>query len=157
MYCPACGNDTTKVIDSRVAADGLSIRRRRVCGQCEFRFSTYEEMEVLNVVIVKRDGKKEAYSRDKLKKGLQRALEKRPVAPDDVKQVVSKIERDIQLLRKSEVASEQVGRLVMKHLRTLDQVAYIRYASVYESFDDVRMFSEELDKLMRRRRVRKKQ
>lgn len=156
MHCPACGNENTKVIDSRVAADGLSIRRRRECDACEFRFSTYEEMEVLNVTIVKRDGKKEAYSRDKVKKGLQRALEKRPITTDDFKQLISKIERDIQLVRKNEVTSEQVGAIVMKHLRSVDQVAYIRYASVYESFDDVRMFSEELEKLVQKRGVRKK-
>ena len=156
MKCPACSHDDTKVVDSRVAADGFSIRRRRECLKCSFRFSTYEEMEILNLTIVKRDGRKESYSRDKLTKGLKRALEKRYITDDDFKQLLNRIERDLQLLRKSEITSEQVGQAVMKQLRKTDQVAYIRYASVYESFKDAHTFQTELNKLFQKRKKIKK-
>src|SRR3989338_11525692 len=156
MKCPACSHDDTKVVDSRVAADGFSIRRRRECLKCSFRFSTYEEMEILNLTIVKRDGRKESYSRDKLTKGLKRALEKRSITDDDFKQLLNGIERDLQLLRKSEITSEQVGQAVMKQLRKTDQVAYIRYASVYESFKDAHTFQTELNKLLQKRKKVKK-
>lgn len=156
MKCPACSHDDTKVVDSRVAADGFSIRRRRECLKCSFRFSTYEEMEILNLTIVKRDGRKESYSRDKLTKGLKRALEKRSITDDDFKQLLNRIERDLQLLRKSEITSEQVGQAVMKQLRKTDQVAYIRYASVYESFKDAHTFQTELNKLLQKRKKVKK-
>ena len=156
MKCPACSHDDTKVVDSRVAADGFSIRRRRECLKCSFRFSTYEEMEILNLTIVKRDGRKESYSRDKLTKGLKRALEKRSITDDDFKKLLNRIERDLQLLRKSEITSEQVGQAVMKQLRKTDQVAYIRYASVYESFKDAHTFQTELNKLLQKRKKVKK-
>ena len=156
MKCPACSHDDTKVVDSRVAADGFSIRRRRDCLKCSFRFSTYEEMEILNLTIVKRDGRKESYSRDKLTKGLKRALEKRSITDDDFKKLLNRIERDLQLLRKSEITSEQVGQAVMKQLRKTDQVAYIRYASVYESFKDAHTFQTELNKLLQKRKKVKK-
>ncbi|OGF41601.1 transcriptional regulator NrdR [Candidatus Falkowbacteria bacterium RIFOXYC2_FULL_47_12] len=152
MRCPACNFADTKVIDSRVAADGFSIRRRRECLKCAFRFSTYEEMEILNLTIVKRDGRKESYSRDKLVKGLRRALEKRPITDDDFKKLINLIERDLQLERKSEITSAQVGQAVMKQLRKVDPVAYIRYASVYESFKDAHTFQAELNKLLQQRR-----
>jgi len=154
MKCPACAHEDTKVVDSRVATDGFSIRRRRECLKCSFRFSTYEEMEILNLTIVKRDGRKESYSRDKLVKGLKRALEKRPITDDDFKKLVNFIERDLQLFRTSEITSAQVGQVVMQQLRVTDPVAYIRYASVYESFKDARTFQEELNKLLRQKRVR---
>lgn len=155
MKCPACNYIDTKVVDSRVATDGFSIRRRRECLKCSFRFSTYEEMEILNLAIVKRDGRKENYSRDKLMKGLKRALEKRPITEDDFKKLVNKIERDLQLLRKNEITSKQIGQAIMKHLRKVDQVAYIRYASVYESFKDAHAFRAELNKLLRKKKYNK--
>jgi len=151
MKCPACNNSDTKVVDSRVATDGFSIRRRRECLKCNFRFSTYEEMEILNLTIVKRDGRKEAYGRDKLIKGLKRALEKRSITDDDFKKLINRIERDLQLLRKNEIKSEQIGQVVMKNLRKVDQVAYIRYASVYESFKDAHTFQTELNKLLQKK------
>lgn len=152
MKCPICYFQDTKVIDSRVASDGLSIRRRRECLKCGYRFSTYEEVEILDVTIVKRDGRKESYSRDKLIKGLKRALEKRPITEEKFKKLISLIERDVQALRKTEIISDQVGQIVMKQLKKLDQVAYIRFASVYESFKDAQSFKRELNKLIKNKK-----
>jgi transcriptional repressor NrdR len=152
MKCPVCHYQDTKVVDSRVAGDGLSIRRRRECLKCGFRFSTYEEMEILDLTIVKRDGRKEAYSREKMVKGLRRALEKRAITEDNFKKLVNSIERDLQALRKSEITSNQIGHIIMKHLKRVDQVAYIRFASVYESFKDAHTFQKELNKLLKNRR-----
>ncbi|OGF18749.1 transcriptional regulator NrdR [Candidatus Falkowbacteria bacterium CG10_big_fil_rev_8_21_14_0_10_44_15] len=149
MRCPACNVSDTKVLDSRVASDGFSIRRRRECLKCGFRFSTYEEVEILDLTIVKRDGRKESYSREKLTNGLKKSLEKRPITEENFKKLVSRIERDLQLLRKSEITSQQIGQIVMKELRKTDQVAYIRYASVYESFKDAQTFHRELNKLLK--------
>ncbi|MFA6551216.1 MAG: transcriptional regulator NrdR [Patescibacteria group bacterium] len=155
MRCPACNVSDTKVLDSRVASDGFSIRRRRECLKCGFRFSTYEEVEILDLAIVKRDGRKESYSRDKLVSGLKKALEKRPITDENFKKLVSRIERDLQLLRKSEITSQQIGQAVMKELRKTDQVAYIRYASVYESFKDAQTFHRELNKLLKENKIKK--
>ncbi len=149
MKCPVCSFQDTKVVDSRVAGDGLSIRRRRECLKCGYRFSTYEEVEILDLTIVKRDGRKEGYLRDKLVKGLRRALEKRPITEEKFKRLVSLIERDLQSLRKNEILADQIGQAVMKQLKKVDQVAYIRFASVYESFKDVQSFKRELNKLVK--------
>ena len=148
MICPICYFEDTKVIDSRVASDGLSIRRRRECEKCGFRFSTFEEMEILDLTVVKRDGQKEVYSRDKLVNGLKKAMEKRPINDDDFKKLVHNIERDIQQLKKSEVSSAEIGEIVMQHLREADVVAYIRFASVYESFENAKDFKETLNKIL---------
>ncbi|MDD5072147.1 MAG: transcriptional regulator NrdR [Patescibacteria group bacterium] len=149
MKCPVCYYLDTKVIDSRVATDGLSIRRRRECLKCGFRFSTYEEMEILDLMIVKRDGRKESYDREKVTRGLKKALEKRSVTDDKFKKLIHSIERDIQVLKKSEITSSQVGQIIMRHLKKVDQVAYIRFASVYESFKDAQTFRKELNKLLK--------
>jgi transcriptional repressor NrdR len=149
MRCPVCYYQDTKVVDSRVASDGLSIRRRRECLKCGFRFSTYEEIEILDLTIVKRDGRKEAYSREKLVRGLRKALEKRPVTEEKFKRLVNAIERDLQVTRQNEITSNQVGQIVMKNLKKADQVAYIRFASVYQSFKDVQTFQRELNKLIK--------
>ncbi len=149
MRCPVCYFEDSKVIDSRVATDGLSIRRRRECLKCGFRFSTYEEVEILDLVVVKRDGRKESYSREKITRGLKKALEKRPVTDDGFKKLVNLIERDLQILRKNEVTSNEIGQIVMKNLKRFDQVAYIRFASVYQSFKDAQEFKRELNKLLR--------
>ncbi|MCF7795231.1 transcriptional regulator NrdR [Patescibacteria group bacterium] len=151
MKCPICHHEDTKVVDSRVASEGLCIRRRRQCLKCDFRFSTYEEIEILDLMIVKRDGQRESYSREKLVKGLKRALEKRPITDDKFKKLIHSLERDLQSLRKNEISSEKVGEIVMKQLKKLDQVAYIRYASVYESFKDAKQFQEELNKLLKKK------
>jgi len=135
-----------------VASDGLSVRRRRECLKCGFRFSTYEEIEILDLNIVKRDGRKEAYSREKMVKGLKRALEKRPITDDKFKKLIHSIERDLQVLKKNEITAYQVGQIVMKHLKKLDHIAYIRFASVYESFKDVQTFQKELNKLLKNKK-----
>ena len=152
MKCPICYFDDTKVVDSRVATDGLSIRRRRECLKCGFRFSTYEEVEILDLMIVKRDGRRESYNREKLTSGLKKSLEKRAVTDDKFKQLIHGIERDLQKLKKSEITSRQVGQLVMKQLKKVDQVAYIRYASVYEQFKDANEFRKELNKLIKEKK-----
>jgi len=149
MRCPVCYYEDSKVIDSRVASDGLSIRRRRECLKCGFRFSTYEEVEILDLIVVKRDGRKETYARDKIVKGLRRALEKRPITEDSFKKLINSIERDLQILRKNEITSDQIGQIVMRNLKRVDQVAYIRFASVYESFKDAHEFMRELNKLLK--------
>ena len=148
MKCPICDYSETKVIDSRVVSDGLSIRRRRECLKCGFRFSTYEEMEILDLIVVKRDGHKELYSRDKLISGLRKATEKRPVNDDQFKRLVNLIERDIQAKRQSEIESRDIGRIVMRQLKKVDKVAYIRFASVYSDFE-LQDLSEELNKLLK--------
>ncbi len=149
MKCPVCYHEDTKVVDSRVASDGLSIRRRRECLKCGFRFSTYEEVEILDLTIVKNNGQREAYSREKMVNGLKKALEKRPITDDTFKKLVNGVERSLQMLRKNEVTSNQIGQIVMRHLKKVDQVAYIRFASVYESFKDAHTFRRELNKLLK--------
>lgn len=149
MKCPICYFLDTKVVDSRVASDGLSIRRRRECLKCSFRFSTYEEIELLELTILKRDGRRESYSREKLVGGLKKSCEKRPITEDDFKRLIHSIERDLQRLKKSEIPSKQIGIAVMKNLKKLDPVAYIRYASVYESFKDANEFKKEINKLIK--------
>lgn len=152
MKCPACHHEDTKVIDSRVASDGFSIRRRRECLKCSFRYSTYEEIELLDIAVIKRNGKKESYSRDKMVKGLKKALEKRPITEDVFKKLVSAIERDIQISGKNEITTNQVGQAVMKQLKKTDQVAYIRFASVYQDFKDAHTFQKELNKLLKKKK-----
>ncbi|MFH1745234.1 MAG: transcriptional regulator NrdR [bacterium] len=151
MKCPACYQDT-KVIDSRVANDGLTIRRRRECLKCEFRFSTYEEMEILDLNITKRDGRKEAYQRDKLASGLKKSFEKRPITEDNFKKLINNIERDLQVINKNEIPSDKIGAIVMKHIKKVDKVAYIRFASVYLDFKDVEEFKEALNDLVKDRK-----
>ncbi len=152
MKCPVCYFADTKVVDSRVASDGLSIRRRRECLKCGFRFSTYEEVEILDLTVVKRDGRKESYVRDKLIKGLKSAFEKRPITEEKFKKLINLIERDLQAIRKNEILSEQIGQIVMKQIKKIDQVAYIRFASVYQSFKDAQSFKRELNKLIKNKK-----
>ncbi|MEA3249074.1 MAG: transcriptional regulator NrdR [Patescibacteria group bacterium] len=156
MRCPVCTSDETKVVDSRVATDGLSIRRRRECVKCDFRFSTVEAMEIMDLAVLKSDGRREPYMREKLEAGLRKALEKRPFAQDRFRTLVGAIECDIQRLRGSEVQSSKIGEIVMKHLRKFDSVAYIRFASVYRSFEDVQTFRDELEKLVSKSRIKKR-
>lgn len=149
MKCPVCLHLDTKVVDSRAAADGFSIRRRRECLKCGFRFSTYEEIEVLGLMIVKRDGRKETYSRDKMVGGLKKSLEKRPVEEEEFKKLIHCIERDLQIVGENEITSNKVGKIIMKHLKKVDKIAFIRFASVYESYQDLEAFREELNKLIK--------
>lgn len=155
MRCPVCNNKDTKVNDSRVSMDGMSIRRRRECLKCGYRFSTTEEVEILDLMIIKRDGRKEPYSREKLERGLKKALEKRPVTQDKFKKLVNNIERDLQKKKKREITSREMGEVVMKQLKRFDKVAYIRFASVYRSFEDVKTFQKELARLLKKSRSKK--
>ena len=150
MKCPVCHFEDTKVVDSRMSGDGFLIRRRRECLKCEFRFSTHEEMEILDLTVVKKDDRRENYDRQKIVSGLKKALEKRDIDEEKFKKLVYCIERDLQVLNKSEVSSEDVGKIVMKNLKKLDKIAYIRYASVYQSFEGLEEFSEELDRLLKK-------
>lgn len=147
MKCPVCLAADTKVTDSRLTSEGFAIRRRRECIQCGFRFSTFEEVEILNLTVIKRDGRREPYAREKLEGGLHKALEKRPVTKDDFKKLINRIERDIQHLQRTEITSLTIGEIVMKRLKRFDSVAYIRFASVYRSFQDVASFQRELTQL----------
>jgi transcriptional repressor NrdR len=149
MKCPVCQNPDTKVIDSRVVNEGLSIRRRRECLDCEFRFSTYEEMEILDLSVIKRNGDKEAYNREKIVRGLRRALEKRSFDEADFKKLINLVELDLQTLKKNEITSDQIGEIVLKRLKDFDQVAYIRFASVYKSFDNIENFTKAISDLLK--------
>lgn len=151
MRCPVCNNKDTKVVDTRVALGGTGIRRRRECEKCGFRFSTLEEVEILDLTIIKRDGRREAYRREKIEAGLKRALEKRPITSSDFQNLVATIERDIQKTKKSEITSREIGEIILNRLRRFDEVAYIRFASVYRSFEDVKTFEKELKKLKKKR------
>lgn len=145
MRCPICNHADTRVLDTRVSLDGTSIRRRRQCDECDYRFSTSETVELLNLVIIKRDGSHELYSREKMERGLRRALEKRSHTEADFRGLVSGIERDVQRLNTQEVKSSDLGTIIMERLKTFDKVAYIRFASVYRNFEDVKTFQDELD------------
>ncbi|MDP2631868.1 MAG: transcriptional regulator NrdR [Candidatus Uhrbacteria bacterium] len=154
MHCPVCNNKSTRVVDSRLATNGMTVRRRRECERerCGYRFSTAEEVELLDVSLVKRNGGREKYLREKLVQGLRKSLEKRPFTEAQFHNLVQKMERDIQKRRSGEITSQQLGEIVMRHLKKFDQVAYIRFASVYYSFEDLKMFEEELAKLSRKKR-----
>lgn len=156
MKCPSCNHEETRVLDSRLSEQDNTIRRRRECGQCTFRFSTREETEILNLSVIKRDGTVEAYSREKLSAGLSRALQKRPVTTQEFKTLVARIERDIYVLNRSEIKASQIGEIAMRNLKKLDKVAYIRFASVYREFRDVHTFYDELNKLVGKKRSRTK-
>ena len=147
MHCPVCRSKQTKVVDSRLATDGMTIRRRRECDKCNYRFSTLEEVELLDTVLVKRDGRRESYSRSKLINGMLQSLTKRPYTQDKFDRLVHLIERDIQKKKKREITSEDLGEIVMKHLRKFDKVAYIRFASIYRAFEDVSKFKNEIKSL----------
>ncbi len=151
MKCPVCLAQDSKVNDSRLTEQGFSIRRRRECQKCGFRFSTYEQIEILNLTVIKRTGAKEPYQRDKIERGLKRALEKRPYSQDQFKKLLNTIERDIQKKKKDEVTSQFVGEQIMKRLKSFDKVSYIRFASVYRAFEDVKTFQKELEQLLNKK------
>lgn len=155
MNCPVCNSKDTKVIDSRLGGEGFSIRRRRICQKCDFRFSTLEETAILDLIVIKRDGRRENYSKDKIIKGLRTSLEKRQYLEENFYKLISEIERDIQKIGKNEVTSKQLGEIVMRNLKSFDQVAYIRYASVYRSFKDAKTFQKELNRLLKQKRTKK--
>jgi len=147
MFCPVCRHKETKVVDSRLTQDGMAIRRRRECEKCSYRFSTVEEAELLDITIVKNNGHRESYSRNKLQNGIIRSLTKRPYTQEKFDQMIHAIERDMQKKKKREIKSCEVGELVMKHLRKFDKVAYIRFASIYRAFEDIGKFSSAVQEL----------
>ncbi len=144
MRCPFCSKDETRVLDSRESGEGTVIRRRRECEACKRRFTTYERVEELNPLVVKKDGRREAFDRDKLLSGLKKACEKRPVSVDQLEQLISELERKLQEMGEKEVTSKTIGEIVMTQLPSLDEVAYVRFASVYRSFRDIAEFMDEL-------------
>ena len=152
MHCPFCGHIETKVTDSRLAAEGRQIRRRRECLGCAERFTTFESAELLMPRLIKRDGSREPFEEHKLARGMTRALEKRPVASEAIEQAVSRVCHKLRVLGEREVPARLVGELAMEELRHLDEVAYVRFASVYRSFQDIEAFRTEIDLLRRHRR-----
>lgn len=149
MHCPFCQHEDTRVIDSRVAEDGSTIRRRRECERCNERFNTFETAEIKLPAVVKTDGRREAFDERKLRMSLDRALQKRPVASAQVDGAVRAVIDELRRSGEREVPSLRVGELVMRELKKLDQVAYVRFASVYRSFEDVQAFREEIERLER--------
>lgn len=148
MRCPFCGHDDSKVIDSRPTDEGVAIRRRRECIKCAQRFTTYEKVESLPIIVIKKDKTRELFSREKLLAGLTRACEKRPVETSTLDRLVDKIESDLQNTLKREVSSKEIGEKIMEGLRDIDEVAYVRFASVYRQFKDVTTFINEINKLL---------
>ncbi len=147
MHCPFCSENDTKVIDSRLVADGHQVRRRRQCLACNERFTTFETAELVMPRVIKSNGNREPFDEDKLSGGIQRALEKRPVSADAIELAISMIKSQLRATGEREVPSKMIGNLVMDQLKELDKVAYIRFASVYRSFEDIREFGEEIAKL----------
>ena len=147
MHCPFCGADDTKVIDSRLVAEGNQVRRRRECLSCSERFTTYETAELLMPRLVKRDGSREPFNEEKLRAGMTRALEKRPVSIEQLEEAISRIIHRLRATGEREISSRILGEEVMSQLKLLDEVAYIRFASVYRHFKDLNEFREEIDRL----------
>lgn len=149
MKCPFCGEDDTKVIDSRPAEDNSAIRRRRQCEKCDKRFTTYEKVETIPLIVIKKDNNREPYDRGKIEKGIVRSCHKRPVSYDKIVGTVEDIEAAIFNLEEKEIQSSLIGELVMERIKDLDQVAYVRFASVYREFKDVNTFMDELKKFLK--------
>jgi len=152
VRCPFCYSDDTKVLDSRQIEGGTAIRRRRECDVCSKRFTTYEKYEEFQLIVVKKDGRREQFSRQKLLSGLHKACEKRPVSTEKLETMVSEIERQLRDTNDREVPSERIGEAVIDKLFATDEIAYIRFASVYRQFKDIHKFMEELDELVKRRK-----
>ena len=148
MRCPYCGYRESKVVDSRPAEEGSSIRRRRECLSCEKRFTTYETMESLPMVVIKKDGSRQSFDRSKVLRGMIRACEKRPVPLADLERLTDEIEQSLQNALEREVSTEAIGEQVMERLKAVDEVAYVRFASVYRQFKDINTFMAELTKLL---------
>ena len=148
MKCPFCENSDTRVIDSRPTEEGHAIRRRRECDACGKRFTTYEKVEEVFFMVVKKDGRREAFDRNKVINGIIRACEKRPVSIAEIENIASNIERGLNNMMEKEVDSTMIGQIIMDHLKELDEVAYVRFASVYRQFKDVNTFVAEIEKLL---------
>jgi len=147
MWCPFCNHDDTRVVDSRVTGDGMQIRRRRECASCTSRFNTYETPELRAPRVIKAGGVREAFSEDKLRNGMLRALEKRPVRTREIERAIRSLLREIRSVEDAEIPSSLIGEWVMRELSQLDQVAYVRFASVYRRFEDVQAFLDEIERL----------
>lgn len=156
VICPFCNNTRTKVVDKREISKGKVTRRRRECLECEKRFTTYERMEPLDLYIIKKDGRREPFDRQKLRMGMLKACEKRPISPETINKITDKIEDELRRLKSVEVAGTIVGEKVMRELKELDKVAYIRFASVYREFADITDFQEELTGLTGQKRKEQK-
>lgn len=151
MKCPYCENMDTRVIDSRPTEEGHAIRRRRECDSCNKRFTTYEKIEEIMFMVIKKDGSREAFDRNKVMNGIIKACEKRPVSIASIEKIVTDIERGLNNMMEKEVASKLIGEVIMEHLKELDEVAYVRFASVYRQFTDVNTFVAEIEKLLGRK------
>lgn len=149
MKCPFCGYENTRVIDSRPAEDNNSIRRRRVCDECDKRFTTYEKIETIPLIIIKKDNNRETYDRSKLEAGVLRACHKRPVSAAQITQLVDEVETEVFNMEEKEIPSGIIGELVMNKMKDLDAVAYVRFASVYREFKDINTFMDELKSVLK--------
>lgn len=150
VRCPYCNYNGTKVLDSRPINEGKSIRRRRECEECGRRFNTYEEVEETPILVVKKDGSREEFSKDKILRGLIRACEKRPVSLDTLEKIVADVERELRNQLKSELDSREIGEMVMERLYEVDEIAYVRFASVYRQFKDINVFMKEISDLLKK-------
>ncbi len=148
MKCPFCGHENTRVIDSRPAEENNSIRRRRVCDECDKRFTTYEKVETIPLIIIKKDDNRETYDRSKIEAGVLRACHKRPISANRINQLVDEVETEICNMEEKEIPSQVVGEIVMNKLKDLEAVAYVRFASVYREFKDINTFMDELKKVL---------
>lgn len=148
MKCPKCYHKHSRVLDSRPFEDGDAIRRRRECEECGFRFRTYERKEETPLIIVKKDGTRQEFVRKKLKRGLMRACEKRPVTIDEIEQIALEVEQEIRHADENEISSEEIGEMVLERLSEIDEVAYVRFASVYRQFDNIQVFLDELKEIL---------
>ena len=148
MKCPFCGEENTRVIDSRPSDESNSIRRRRQCDSCKKRFTTYEKVESIPLIVVKKDNNREPYDRSKIEAGILRSCHKRPISVDQIRQIADEIENEIYRMEEKEIASSAIGEIVMEKLRKLDPVAYVRFASVYREFKDVNTFMNELKQFL---------
>ncbi len=148
MRCPYCGHENTRVIDSRPAEENNSIRRRRVCDECNKRFTTYEKVETIPLIIIKKDNNRESYNREKIESGVMKACHKRPISADQLTSIVDEVETEIYAREEKEIPSTVIGELIMDKLKDIDTVAYVRFASVYREFKDINTFMDELKKVL---------
>lgn len=148
MKCQKCGYKHSRVLDSRPIEDGNGIRRRRECEQCQYRFTTFERSEATSLIIVKKDGTRQEFNQEKLKRGLMRACEKRPVTIEEIEKITMEVEQDLRNSEKPEIHSQEIGEMVLEKLSTIDEVAYIRFASVYRQFDNIQLFLDELKEIL---------
>ena len=148
MKCPFCSSENTRVIDSRPADDNNSIRRRRMCDECGKRFTTYEKVETIPLIVIKKDNNREQYDRSKIEAGVLRACHKRPISANDINKLIDEVETEIFAREEKEIPSDEIGEIVMDKKKDLDDVAYVRFASVYREFKDVNTFMSELKKML---------